>query len=673
MRRESALPELLAPAGSFECLLAAVEAGADAVYVGGLRFGARAFAKNFDLDELSRAVVYCHLHGVRLYVTVNTLVEDREMPDLLKYCSELYRIGVDALIIADLGAIRAIRRHLPDFELHASTQMSVHSTLGANAAAGLGIVRTVAARELSFENIKSITENSKCEIEVFLHGALCVCHSGQCLFSSMVGGRSGNRGECAQPCRLPFAGGKYPLSLKDLSLAGHIPELIDSGVASLKIEGRMKSPSYVYTVTKIYRKLLDERRAANEKELAELRRAFSRDGFTDGYFTGNITRDMTGIRSEEDKEMSRDIADMTFAPMRKRVRASVKLKLGEPSEMTLVSDEKTVTVTGEVPEAARNAPLTREGVCERLAKMGNTYFTLDKNDITLSLDEGINLAPSALNALRRAAVLALEYAGRETVTISYQSQTTVKNEKITSAQFFLESEFLSALEYRGELFSSLDMTFVPLFSSERTLGASNGVYLPPVVTDGEFEALVEALEKAKKQGVMYALVGNIGQIELVLSLGFIPIGDFRLNITNGESLAAYKQMGVKFSILSPELTLPKARDIGGGVITYGRIPLMITERCFISENFGCERCDNAALTDRRGERFPMMRETPHRNLIFNSVPTYLGDRVRELADNRINARHLLFTKESAEEICRVLSAHRSGLPLDTPVRRAGRR
>lgn len=673
MIRQSALPELLAPAGSFECLLAAVEAGADAVYVGGLRFGARAFAKNFDLDELSRAVVYCHLHGVRLYVTVNTLIEDREMPDLLKYCSELYRIGVDALIIADLGAIRAIRRHLPDFELHASTQMSVHSTLGANAAAGLGIVRAVAARELSFENIKSITENSRCEIEVFLHGALCVCHSGQCLFSSMVGGRSGNRGECAQPCRLPFASGKYPLSLKDLSLAGHIPELIESGVASLKIEGRMKSPSYVSTVTKIYRKLLDENRAANEKELLELRRVFSRDGFTDGYFTGKITRDMTGIRSEEDKEKSRDLADMTFHPLRKRTRASVKLKLGEPSEMTLSTDEKTVTVTGEVPEAARNAPLTHEGVCERLAKMGNTYFTLDKNDVTLSLDEGINLAPSALNALRRAAVLALEYTGREALRVSYQAHSAGESEKITSAQFFLESEFLSALEENGELFSSLDMTFVPLFSSERTLGASNGVYLPPVVTDCELDDLVKALEKAKKQGVMYALVGNIGQIELVSSLGFIPIGDFRLNITNGESLAAYNEMGVKLSILSPELTLPKARDIGGAVITYGRIPLMITERCFISENFGCERCESATLTDRRGERFPMMRERTHRNLIFNSVPTYLGDRVRELEHNRIAARHLLFTKESAEEICRVLSAHRSGLPLDTPVRRAGRR
>ena len=672
MKRSGRLPELLAPAGGFECLLAAVEAGADAVYVGGRRFGARAFAKNFELEELARAVAYCHLHGVKLYVTLNTLIEDREMPEMLEYAIELYRIGVDALIVADLGAVRVLCRYLPDFELHASTQMSVHSTLGANAAAELGITRAVAARELSLENINSITENAKCEIEIFLHGALCVCHSGQCLFSSMVGGRSGNRGECAQPCRLPFGNGKYPLSLKDLSLAEHIPALIESGVASLKIEGRMKSPAYVYTVTKIYRRLLDEHRAANKSELSELRRAFSRDGFTDGYLTGKISQGMTGIRSDDDKRESREISDITFSPLRVKTRASVKIKLGEPSEMTLSTDEKSVTVTGAVADEARNAPLTHDGVCERIAKMGNTYFTLDKNDIDLSLDEGVNLAPSAINALRRAAVEALEYTGRECESVGYEQTRRPNARKFTTAQFFRESEYLGALKKNEALISLLDVTFVPLFSSE-ALGKSNGVYLPPVVLDNELEEVVGALENAKNHGVMYALVSNIGQIMLVLSLGFTPIGDFRLNITNGESMAAYEEMGLGFSVLSPELTLPKARDIGGGVITYGRIPLMITERCFISENFGCERCESAALVDRRSERFPMMREFRHRNLIFNSVPTYLGDRARELADNRINARHLLFTTESADEICRVLEAHNSAAPLNSPVRRAGRR
>ena len=281
MRRKERLPELLAPAGSFEALVAAVEAGADAIYVGGTSYGARAYAKNFDNDELLRAVRYCHLFGVKLYVTVNTLTHDLEMSALSDYVAYLYKIGVDAVIAADLGVIREIRKRVPKLPVHASTQCSVHNVKGAEVIAALGCERVVPARELSLENIRILVEKSPVEVEIFLHGALCVCYSGQCLMSSLVGGRSGNRGECAQPCRLPY-NGKYPLSLKDLSLASHIPEIIESGVSSLKIEGRMKSPKYVFGVTRIYRRLLDEGRAANVEEERELQRIFSRDGFTDG-------------------------------------------------------------------------------------------------------------------------------------------------------------------------------------------------------------------------------------------------------------------------------------------------------------------------------------------------------------------------------------------------------
>ncbi|MBO7273710.1 MAG: U32 family peptidase, partial [Clostridia bacterium] len=253
---------------------------------------------------------------------------------MLSYARELYAAGVDALIIADLGAIKVIREHLPDFELHASTQMSVHNSLGADLAYELGCTRVVLARELTGENIKKVTERCKPEVEVFLHGALCVCHSGQCLFSSMVGGRSGNRGECAQPCRLPYNGEhSYPLSLTDLSLANHIKELCDSGVASLKIEGRMKSPEYVYTVTSIYRRLLDEYREANEEENRALRAAFSRGGFTDGYFTGRISEKMTGTRGEEDKEISRKLNTAPLEIQRKSVSAKAKFALGEPATL----------------------------------------------------------------------------------------------------------------------------------------------------------------------------------------------------------------------------------------------------------------------------------------------------------------------------------------------------
>ena len=246
MKRKNALPELLAPAGDMECLVAAISAGADAVYLGGLRFGARAYAKNFDTDALREAVRLCHLRGVRIYVTLNTLIYDKEIEEALSYAEQLHEMGVDALIVADLGIASLIRERVPELELHASTQMGIHNKEGADIAYSLGVTRAVLARECSGEDIAKITAECRPEIEVFLHGALCVCHSGQCLFSSMVGGRSGNRGECAQPCRLPYGKGKYTLSLRDLSLSNHIKELVGSGVASLKIEGRMKSPSYVY-------------------------------------------------------------------------------------------------------------------------------------------------------------------------------------------------------------------------------------------------------------------------------------------------------------------------------------------------------------------------------------------------------------------------------------------
>ena len=294
MKRRQALPELLAPAGNMECLIAAILGGADAVYVGGVRFGARAFAKNFELCELGDAVRLCHLWGVRLYVTLNTLIFDKEIDDALSYAKDLHAIGVDAVIVTDPGLISLIRKEVPGLELHASTQMGVHNREGADFAYSLGCKRVVLARECSDKDIAAITASAHPECEVFVHGALCVCHSGQCLFSSMVGGRSGNRGECAQPCRLPY-NGKHPLSLKDLSLSKHINELIDSGVSSLKIEGRMKSPSYVYEVTSIYRRLLDERRNSDKGEERRLLEVFSRGGFTDGYFTRHISSPMTEI------------------------------------------------------------------------------------------------------------------------------------------------------------------------------------------------------------------------------------------------------------------------------------------------------------------------------------------------------------------------------------------
>ena len=293
-------PELLSPAGSPEALRAAVMGGADAVYIGGNEFNARINAANFTLDEIKKAADFCHKNGVRLHVAVNILILDREMKRALEYIKDLYLCGVDAIICADMGLAREIHRHFPDLELHASTQMSGHNSDAAKLLSDMGFSRMVCAREMSREDIFTLCKNSPIDIEMFIHGAICVCHSGQCLMSSLIGGRSGNRGLCAQPCRMQY-NGSYPLSIKDMCLASHITEILRLGVCSLKIEGRMKSPEYVYGVTKIYRRLLDEGRNATEKEIKELTNLFSRSGFTDGYFTKKISKQMNGIRSEADK------------------------------------------------------------------------------------------------------------------------------------------------------------------------------------------------------------------------------------------------------------------------------------------------------------------------------------------------------------------------------------
>ena len=713
MKRKQNLPELLAPAGSKEALIAAIAGGADAVYVGGKRFGARAYAKNFTNEELNEAVTLCHIHGVRIYVTLNTLILDKEIDEAVEYAHTLYKMGVDALIVADLGVISKIKKEVPGLELHASTQMGVHNSEGVDFAASLGCSRVVLARECSGENIKNIVEKSSAECEVFLHGALCVCHSGQCLFSSLVGGRSGNRGECAQPCRLPYNGGKYPLSLNDLSLSSHINELIDSGVSSLKIEGRMKSADYVYKVTKVYRTLLDERRNSNSKEKKTLLDAFSRGGFTDGYFTGKTFEKMTGIRSEEDKIATKNSEEASVALDKLRIKAKAVFKSGEPSSLTFYASaasawdnrgggetkvkEISVNSFGEVPSAAQNAPLTNESLKARLSKLGNTPFKMESEDIDLVLDDGINLSPSAINALRRDAseklIEAFSYPVSSLVNDEYSSDTEGEKKRFdnllnicsdssyetpkNTALFFDAQALIEIGRKNPRLLSNIDVAFVPLYQYENAnkelQNINIGIYLPPIIMENEVEEVKREIKKCESLGASFALVGNISHFAFLKESSLSAISDFRLNVTNKYSNSLIKKMGAKSVILSPELTLPAARDIGGAVITLGRIPLMITERCFTKENFGCSKCNKAFFVDRKGIKFPLMREYNHRNIIFNSAPTYMGDKKDELKSAKIKAIHFIFSSESKEEIENLLVSYKNEKPFNAPHRRIGRR
>lgn len=560
------LPELLAPAGSPEALSAAISAGADAVYLGGTLFNARMNARNFDRPALIKAVEDCHTKGVRLYVTLNTLILDKQMNEALQFVDFLYRIGVDGLIVADIGLSLEIRKRFPDLPLHASTQLSGHNGEAAKFLAGLGFTRMVCARELSRENIRLLTGTSPIEIEAFVHGALCVSHSGQCLFSSVVGGRSGNRGECAQPCRLPY-NGKHPLSLKDNCLAGHLKELIDAGVASLKIEGRMKSPEYVYSVVSTYRTLLDQHRNATSGEIEKMAAFFSREGFTDGYFTGKIGPSMLGTRTEKDIQNTMRATAKQHHTLKEK--PAIHIERQDPGAF--------------IPYALKkNPPLPRKNSSARFLKPASIPRNASKH---------------------------------------------------------------------------LSQIYLPLDRFEK--GSANGVVLPPVITDEELPRIKAALASAVKAGAKHALVGNIGHIALAKEQGLILHGDYRLNITNSSAASFYEGI-FQDVLLSPELILPQARDIGGekSFIVYGRLPLMTLEKPVGTE----------ILRDRRNVQFPVVREGG-RDIVLNSLPTYMGDRMKLLHDAGITNMHYLFTVEGPKECETVLEYYEKGLPTKREVRR----
>ena len=668
-KRIQSLPELLCPAGSPEALDAAIEGGADAVYLGGTAFNARMNAHNFGGDALRSAVLRAHSYGVKVYLTLNTLVGDREIPAALAATEEAANAGVDALIVADLGIASAIHRTFPALELHASTQASSHNSLSAEKLKEIGFSRIVIARETPAADLFQTVKSSPLEIEMFIHGALCVSHSGQCLFSSLVGGRSGNRGECAQPCRLPFAckkgGNAYPLSLKDLSLAAHVPALIESGVASLKIEGRMKAPEYVRDTARIWRRLLDERRAATPDEMRELAAIFSRDGFTDGYYKERIDSKMLGVRSEDNKSASRTLAPFVGITRKIPLHFAVRMKENEPITLTVSNQNRSVCVEGDVPQAALTAPLSAEHLERNLSKLGGTPYSI--GSFTVEMDDGLMLPVSRLNDLRRRAITAWEadFAPRKIEKMPYVMQKSQHVcQKTRSARFYSTEQITP---FAREFF---DCIYLPL---GKETAQTDGVVLPPVIFERDLKTVAEMLSNAAAKGVRYALVGNIGHVEIIKQAGLIPVGDFRLNVTNCETVCTLEKMGIDFVILSPELTLPQARDIKGdtSLIVYGRIPLMTVEKCVIKEIANCDTCaQNAAvLTDRRGVRFPVLREWEHRNVIYNSLPTSMSDRQDQLTKAGIVNQHFIFSTETPDKVDEIIRLWKKGSALPYSVRR----
>lgn len=649
-------PEILAPAGSMESLIAAVRCGANAVYLGTKGINARRGATNFTFEELKQAVEYCHARDVKIYLALNILISDSERELAYKTVEAGLSLGVDAFIIQDLGLAKIIHSHFPTARMHASTQCSVNSPEGFKALEKMGFVRAVLPREMSLDEIREIRQATDMELEMFVHGALCMCVSGQCYLSAMLGGRSGNRGLCAQPCRLGFsadASRSCDLSLKDLSLIGNINEIAQGGVVSLKIEGRMKRPEYVAAAVTSCKKAIDGEYSASDENT--LKSVFSRTGFTDGYFTGE-RKDMFGTRQKEDVVAAKDVLkELSHLYDNENPLVPIDIeficKANRKTQLTARALGKTVTVTGTVPEKAINKPMTEESVKTRLAKFGNTQFYL--KNIKIDLDDGLILPASVINSMRREAVEMLDK-----VEIQPFTQMPYKAEKYKEKDCtpYYTARFLNPDSIPDK--HPFKRIFIPIWSSDEDFVDNRAGVEVPRGLFGMEEKLTKRLEHLKKIGVRKALCSNLGAYSLAQKMGFEVYGDFGLNIFNIESAQLFNS-----PILSFEATLEQTNRIGAkdtGIIGYGYLPLMLTRNCPIKNHLGCSRC-TGKLTDRKGFEFKVKCSPYPCVEVLNPVPVYMGDRQKEIKTDFI---HFYFTDESKNQVEQIINLFKTGGQFD---------
>ena len=677
--------ELLAPAGSMDALRAAVQNGANAVYLGCGMFNARQSAKNFTTQTLTEAVKYCHVRGVAVHLTLNTLVSDRETREIIELIRHAAASNVDAFIVQDLGVVQLCRQIAPHIPIHGSTQMTIHSLPGVLLCAAWGMTRVVLSRELSREEIRYICENSPIEIEVFAHGALCMGYSGQCYLSAMIGGRSGNRGRCAQPCRQSYGythwENKYPLSLKDNCLVHYLQELEQMGVASIKLEGRMKRPEYVATVTAVYRKALDEV-VVTSQMMDALHTAFNRQGFTDGYYTSRVNRSMFGVRQDtrEDPKWLQaarqsyengesELVDISF-------RAVVTT---DGSSLTVTDPDGNVcSVEGPMPELARNVALTGAAVAERVSKTGGTPYRC--TEVRTRVDPGLSLSAAAINSMRRDALnqltairarreqpklgspkriqdhLGVKGAPGLTIQVTSREQLTKKLISMESAMLYVPMHILME-----------DPDLCAALANRRRVAA----VLPLIVHDGELPKLKEQLLTLKDQGIRDVLVGNLGLLIPCREAGMRIHGDFGLNLYNSRSMDVVKDLELSSACLSFEMTMPQIRDLNKAVpseiIAYGRLPLMVMEHCLMRNKTGQCSCHLGPmkLTDRTGAEFPIIKDGDNcRSVLLNGKKLSWLDRQEDLAHLGLWAVRLYFTTENALETDRVLDNYLNPTPFD---------
>ena len=671
--------ELLSPAGSPEAVIAAVQNGADAIYLGLGNFNARRGAKNFTDEEFERSMRYCRIRGCKVYVTLNTLVNDREIAQAVESARLASELGADGIIIQDLGLAYAIRQALPDIPLHASTQMSIHNLAGVEAAAEMGMTRAVLARELSLEQIKFITQHASIETEVFVHGALCFCQSGQCYMSALIGRRSGNRGMCAQPCRMQYSlGGRmddYPMSLKDNCLVDRLRELEDAGVACLKIEGRMKRPEYTAIVTKIYSKALKEHRQPSEEEMETLEKAFSRQGFTQGYFNGD-KKDMFGRREEPDKDTEKlfTLARKGYSEGELRrvpVHFYTVAEKGMPVKAIAFDDDgNRAAAMGGVPEKARGQGLTATYITEQMFKTGGTPYNCVEN--RAQADPGLYLPASEINDLRRRLVSELSEQRAKPPIRRVGKLPEKPKGKLPTGDPAMIFQVLTEEQLSPELAAlKPKYLYVPLTLMSEKLdllrpfaeqGTIPVAVLPRVIADNEAAAVYDMLSRMFDQGVNEALVGNLGHALLAKKAGMKLRGDFGLNTFNSLSMEVIRQAGFISATASFELRLSQIRDmikpLDTELIIYGRIPLMVSDQCIIRHSAGRCNCQTPGqMADRMGSVFPVVKEFGCRNVIYNAHKLYLADKAEDVYAAGAWGLRMMFTTEGMRECVEVAKGY----------------
>lgn len=653
--------------------------GADAIYMGLGNFNARRGAKNFTDEEFERSMRYCRIRGCKVYVTLNTLVNDREIAQAVESARLASQLGADGIIIQDLGLAYAIRQALPDIPLHASTQMSIHNLAGVEAAAEMGMTRAVLARELSLEQIKFITQHASIETEVFVHGALCFCQSGQCYMSALIGRRSGNRGMCAQPCRMQYSlGGRmddYPMSLKDNCLVDRLRELEDAGVACLKIEGRMKRPEYTAIVTKIYSKALKEHRQPSDEEMETLEKAFSRQGFTQGYFNGD-KKDMFGRREEPDKDTEKlfTLARKGYSEGELRrvpVHFYTVAEKGMPVKaIAFDNDGNRAAAMGGVPEKARGQGLTATYITEQMFKTGGTPYNCVEN--RAQADPGLYLPASEINDLRRRLVSELSEQRAKPPIRRVGKLPEKPKGKLPTGDPAMIFQVLTEEQLSPELAAlKPQYLYVPLTLMSEKLdllrpfaeqGTIPVAVLPRVIADNEAAAVYDMLSRMFDQGVNEALVGNLGHAMLAKKAGMKLRGDFGLNTFNALSMEVIRQAGFISATASFELRLSQIRDmikpLDTELIIYGRIPLMVSDQCIIRHSAGRCNCQTPGqMADRMGSVFPVVKEFGCRNVIYNAHKLYLADKAEDVYAAGAWGLRMMFTTEGMRECVEVAKGY----------------